>query len=163
MLTQTHPVYTTYRSLFTGFLVLVSFNHSWFEWFKFKHIQNMFIFDTILMLYPPLYRFDLVLHHLVNILFIRVWLMNDLGRELGLYIVRAELVSIFNFLRKSNPRLVVCWRVGTILFIRIPAWVWLYSMGHPLTITMCVFFCCYDAFLLKQLAPQVKRLVFKAQ
>ena len=159
MITQTHPAYTAYRSLFTAFLTYVGFSPYLQHHIGISGAICMFLFDTVLLLYPPLFRTDLMVHHLFNIFFMFCWQVTDLSLASGTSVLVAESMSIFNFLRKSRPQFVTLWRAGVVVFIRIPKWVWLFQLNHWLTTTMFVFFMCYDMFLLKQLLPQVRRIL----
>ena len=155
-----HPIYTGYRSLFTASLVVFGLFPYFQTIMKIDDFIYVFLFDTVLLFHPNLFRTDLFIHHSVVILFLQLWKMARLPTSTISLFGVCECISIFNFLRKKRPGFVTLWRLGAITFIRLPTWWLLWKMGHPLTITMSTFFIAYDMYMLQYIIPTARRILF---
>ena len=148
-----HPLMLTYRSLFTIFLTCAGY-----QLFPISvpNIILLFAADTIVHCHPCLFRQDLFIHHLaVMTIFTGVY-MNYGDERIILYALQSEIYSALNFLRHMTPKFYHYWRIGTIIFVRLPLWVWLYQQSVFSSDIICRnigmgFWLTYDMRLLRLL------------
>lgn len=162
-----HPLILAYRSLFTLFLTMIGFN---VVHLSLPSVIGLFVCDTVVHFHPRLFRADLLLHHASVIAIFSTAYVGIGNGSPVLYALQSELYSVCNFLRHTAPRFYHCWRVGTLLFWRLPLWVWLFhhpgfdAFGHlPLKRTGFAFWVAYDMYLLRALLKKNRDIIYAGE
>jgi len=140
------------------------------------------LWDTYKMLLSKnraiLYRNDLVIHHVVNLVIYSNLQNNSIqGVYLfGSHFLLAECISVFNYVLREPQWSIILnyYRLGCIMFIRMPIWLLMYLYYFPYVYSysiyvdynerlvvwylkqVALFFILYDAYLLKQIVTNCK-------
>ena len=148
-----HPLILTYRSLFTLFLTCAGYQ---LFTISVPNIILLFAADTAVHCHPRLFRQDLFIHHLAVMTIFIISYVNYGDDLTVLYALQSEIYSALNFLRHTTPRFYHYWRIGTIIFVRFPLWIWLYQQPVFSSDMICRnvgigFWLTYDTRLLRLL------------
>lgn len=167
-------MYLLYRSLSCTYLALSGLAYALYPEDNFiifigdpQRIVQFFILDTLLLLAPRFYRFDLLVHHVAVLVYLGAawWALPHEFADICMTSMVTEGVSSLNVFRQGYPLLINVWRVLYVCVVRwgVYAWLWLgYAAPRTIPLFLSVptvgFFLAYDLYILKASVSNVVTL-----
>ena len=106
-----------------------------------------FFFDILLIIKNhKLKKIDLYIHHFFVLIACYQGYKYNIDKSILYHGLTAESISIFNDFRPNHPFLIIFWRIGIVIFIRLP--IWNYYINHKILGYVTSFMYIYDFYII---------------
>ena len=134
-----------FRTYFTLMMTIIGvFSIPYINWY---FCTLAFMVDLMMIFkYYKLNRPDLYIHHLIVVSGCIQGIVYEYPKQLMYRALTAECISIMNSFRKKYPIMVILWRTGSVIIVRMPLW---YGYRNHNTISLVAkTMLIYDSYVL---------------